>query len=140
MQRRVSEGLGAFRILLTGAQEFRRGETEFSPQVYIRGQEEQYEYEDHDFEFCGKDQPQTVQTPGPRLVLLFNAGSRSGSGFKARFRFETEYLIPIGTPAPNGSCHFTYRSMARKQGIVHIRIRFKILSVSHPYEIMNFNL
>ena len=91
----------------------------FIPQVYIRGQEEQYEYEDHDFEFCGKEQPQTVQTPGPRLVLLFNAGSRSGSGFKARFRFETEYLIPIGTPAPNGSCHFTYRSMARKQGIVH---------------------
>ena len=87
--------------------------------MYIRGQEEQYEYEDHDFEFCGKEQPQTVQTPGPRLVLLFNAGSRSGSGFKARFRFETEYLIPIGTPAPNGSCHFTYRSMARKQGIVH---------------------
>ena len=53
-----------------------------SPQVYIRGQEEQYEYEDHDFEFCGKDLPQTVQTPGPRLVLLFNAGARSGSGFK----------------------------------------------------------
>ena len=83
--------------------------------MYIRGQEENYEYEDHDLEFCGKALPQTVQSPGPRLVLLFNAGSKSGSGFKARFRFETEYLIPIGTPAPNGSCHFTYRSVSRKQ-------------------------
>ena len=27
-----------------------------------------------------------------------------------------EYLIPVGTPAPDGSCHFTYRSMSRKFG------------------------
>ena len=61
-------------------------------QVYIRGQEEQYEYEDHDFEFCGKDLPQTVQTPGPRLVLLFNAGARSGSGFKVLIGLNYNYI------------------------------------------------
>ncbi len=27
-----------------------------------------------------------------------------------------EYLIPIGTPAPDGSCTFTYRSISRKEG------------------------
>ena len=30
--------------------------------------------------------------------------------------FLTEYLIPVGTPAPDGSCTFTYRSISRKQG------------------------
>ena len=30
--------------------------------------------------------------------------------------FSTEYLIPVGTPAPDGSCHFTYRSISRKVG------------------------
>ena len=28
----------------------------------------------------------------------------------------SEYLIPIGTPDPDGSCKFTYRSMSRKEG------------------------
>ena len=56
--------------------------------MYIRGQEEQYEYDDHDFEFCGEGSlPQDVQTPGPRLVLLFNAGSQPGSGFKAYLNY-----------------------------------------------------
>lgn len=58
-------------------------------QVYIRGQEEDHEYDSHDYEFCGKSIPTRVKTPGPRLVLLFNAGTRPGSGFKAKFRFET---------------------------------------------------
>ena len=57
--------------------------------VYMRGQEEEHEYEDHDYEFCGKSLPDRVKTPGPRLVLLFNAGEQQGSGFKARFHFET---------------------------------------------------
>ena len=30
--------------------------------------------------------------------------------------FVPEYLIPIGTPAPDGSCKFTYRSLSRKEG------------------------
>ena len=84
--------------------------------VYYNGQEEDHTYENHDHQFCGKDMPELVKTPGPRLVLLFNAGKRSGSGFKARFHFETEYLIPLGTPAPDGSCQFTYRSESRKEG------------------------
>jgi hypothetical protein len=59
------------------------------PQVYIRGQEEEHHYDEHDYEFCGKSVPGEVKTPGPRLVLLFNAGSKPGSGFKARYAFET---------------------------------------------------
>ena len=58
-------------------------------QVYIRGQEEEHHYDEHDYEFCGKSVPGEVKTPGPRLVLLFNAGSKPGSGFKARYAFET---------------------------------------------------
>ena len=68
--------------------------------VYMKGQEEKYHYEEHDYDFCGRTTPRTVKTEGPRLVLLFKAGAKPGSGFKANFKFETEYLIPIGTPAP----------------------------------------
>ena len=80
--------------------------------------------------------PPEVVTPGPRLVLLFNSGSVPAAGFKAKFFFETgmsvlvipssydffiiqfkitEYLIPIGTPAPDGSCDFTYRSPSKDE-------------------------
>ena len=82
----------------------------------MKGQEEQHSYQEHDYEFCGRTPPPTVKTPGPRLVLLFKAGAKPGSGFKANFKFETEYLIPVGTPAPDGSCKFTYRSSSRKEG------------------------
>eukprot|EP00090_Calanus_glacialis_P014380 TRINITY_DN23170_c0_g1_i1.p1 TRINITY_DN23170_c0_g1~~TRINITY_DN23170_c0_g1_i1.p1 ORF type:complete len:870 (-),score=100.53 TRINITY_DN23170_c0_g1_i1:1263-3872(-) len=82
--------------------------------VYIQGQEEEHKYDKHDFMFCGQTTPQTINSPGPRLVLLFKAGSKPGSGFKAQYRFETEYQIP-GTPKP-GSCHFTYRSTSRLEG------------------------
>lgn len=84
--------------------------------VYTKGQEEKYHYDKHDYEFCGTATPPVVKTEGPRLVLLFKAGAKPGSGFKANFKFETEYLIPIGTPAPDGSCKFTYRSSSRKDG------------------------
>ena len=50
------------------------------------------------------------------FLSLLKAGAKPGSGFKANFKFETEYLIPIGTPAPDGSCKFTYRSSSRKDG------------------------
>ena len=77
--------------------------------VYMKGQEKEHHYEEHDYQFCGRETPPTVKTEGPRLVLLFKAGQKPGSGFKGNFKFETEYLIPIGTPAPEGGCHFTYR-------------------------------
>ena len=64
--------------------------------VYMKGQEEQYSYEEHDYEFCGRTPPPVVKTPGPRLVLLFKAGIKPGSGFKASYNFETEYQIPVG--------------------------------------------
>jgi len=82
--------------------------------VYINGQEEEHHYDKHDYMFCGQQTPQTINSPGPRLVLLFKAGSKSASGFKAQYRFETEYQIP-GTPRP-GMCHFTYRSTSRLEG------------------------
>lgn len=84
--------------------------------VYMKGQEEEHHYSEHDYEFCGRTAPPVVTTPGPRLVLLFKAGSKPGSGFKANFKFETEYLISIGTPSPDGTCKFTYRSSSRKDG------------------------
>ncbi len=37
----------------------------------------------------GKSTPQEIHSPGPRLVLLFKAGPKPGSGFKANYRFET---------------------------------------------------
>ena len=64
--------------------------------VYMKGQEEEHHYEEHDYEFCGRSTPPIVKTEGPRLVLLFKAGAKPGSGFKANFKFETEYLVPIG--------------------------------------------
>ena len=116
----------------------------------MRGQEEQHHYGEYDYEFCGTDLPEEVETPGPRLVLLFNSGNKPAQGFKAKFTFETgnirrsilrgnysitnyinnsnelnklffhsttiEYLIPVGTPEPDGSCKFTYRSVSRKMG------------------------
>jgi hypothetical protein len=94
----------------------RRGCNDGYLKVYMQGQEEKHHYTEHDYEFCGDTNPPQVKTPGPRLVLLFKAGSKAGSGFKANFKFETEYLIPIGTPAPDGSCKFTYRSTSRKEG------------------------
>ena len=81
--------------------------------VYMKGQEKEHHYEEHDYQFCGRETPPTVKTEGPRLVLLFKAGQKPGSGFKGNFKFETEYLIPIGTPAPEGGCHFTYRCVSK---------------------------
>jgi len=83
--------------------------------VYIQGQEEEHKYNKHDYEFCGKKTPSEIHSPGPRLVILFKAGSKPGSGFKANYRFETEYQIP-GTPAPDGSCRFEYRTDSKLDG------------------------
>ena len=38
------------------------------------------------------------------------------SQLDVHFLLTLEYLIPVGTPAPDGSCKFTYRSIARKKG------------------------
>jgi len=83
--------------------------------VYIQGQEEEHKYDSHDYEFCGTRTPNEIHSPGPRLVILFKAGSKPGSGFKANYRFETEYQIP-GTPAPDGSCRFEYRTDSKLEG------------------------
>jgi len=83
--------------------------------VYIQGQEEEHKYDKHDYEFCGANPPEEIHSPGPRLVILFKAGSKPGVGFKANYRFETEYQIP-GTPAPDGSCRFKYTSNSKLEG------------------------
>ena len=57
--------------------------------VYTHGQEEAHHYGEHDYEFCGTDLPPEVESPGPRLVLLFISGNKPAHGFKAKFAFET---------------------------------------------------
>ena len=46
-------------------------------------------YDKADYEFCGKEVPHDVVSDGPRLVLVFSSGETQGSGFKARYVFET---------------------------------------------------
>ena len=79
---------------------------------YALLQEEDHEYDSPDFEFCGKSLPDRIKTPGPRLVLLFNAGSRPGSGFKATFHFETGEFLCWRKTDPfflsNSKCSYTY--------------------------------
>ena len=116
--------------------------------VYIQGQEEEHKYDKHDYKFCGelhvascvshlsfagKETPPSINSPGPRLVLLFKGGDTAGSGFKAQYTFETEYQIP-GTPRP-GACHFTYRSTSRLDG----RCALQVLLCSHYSSRCRFN-
>ena len=39
--------------------------------------------------YLGKTTPTVINSTGPRLVILFKAGSKPGSGFKANYYFET---------------------------------------------------
>lgn len=93
-------------------------------------------YDKFDYEMCGDEADEKVVTSeGARLAMVFSSGELHGRGFKAKYTFETgkrfkvifflmfysiicyslEYLIP-GTAAPNGTCHFTYRSESKKRG------------------------
>ncbi|CAB3384550.1 Hypothetical predicted protein [Cloeon dipterum] len=83
--------------------------------IYLKGQETMDAYDKYDYEFCGDMLPPQVVSDGPRLVMVFSSGEVQGRGFKAKYKFETEYRIP-GTPTPGGSCSFTYRSTSRKRG------------------------
>ncbi|XP_015514875.1 tolloid-like protein 1 isoform X1 [Neodiprion lecontei] len=84
--------------------------------VYLKGQEATDSYDKFDHELCGGEhKPSNVVSDGPRLVMVFSSGELQGNGFKAQYRFETEYRIP-GTAAPDGTCLFTYRSSSRKRG------------------------
>ncbi|XP_071539486.1 cubilin-like isoform X3 [Panulirus ornatus] len=83
--------------------------------IYLKGQEMENAYDSPDYEVCGKTLPQTVMSSGPRLVMVFSSGKYHGGGFKAHYKFETEYKIP-GTPSPDGKCIFTYYSSSRKDG------------------------
>ncbi|KAF0312474.1 Neuropilin-1 [Amphibalanus amphitrite] len=105
--------------------------------IYLRGQEVKEAFDKFDRELCGRQVPESVRSNGARLTLVFSSGATQGSGFKANFKFETEYqsdhlylptecqsdhlylpseyLIP-GTAAPDGSCRFTYNSAAGKRG------------------------
>ena len=67
--------------------------------------------------YLGKTTPTVINSTGPRLVILFKAGSKPGSGFKANYYFETgirdiywsyfgwAYLLPrtLVLPAPSHS-------------------------------------
>ena len=58
--------------------------------------------------FTGQQTPQTINSPGPRLVLLFKAGSKSASGFKAQYRFETG-KIDMVLIVTTGHCYQSIR-------------------------------
>ncbi|XP_063244265.1 cubilin [Bacillus rossius redtenbacheri] len=84
--------------------------------LYLKGQEATDSYDKFDHELCGDEsKPSVVVSDGPRLVMVFSSGELQGRGFKAKYTFETEYLIP-GTAAPDGRCSFTYRSTSKKRG------------------------
>uniref|UniRef100_T1IVJ3 CUB domain-containing protein n=1 Tax=Strigamia maritima TaxID=126957 RepID=T1IVJ3_STRMM len=83
--------------------------------LYLRGQEENQEFDKHDHSLCGRVLPPATVSDGPRLFMVFNSGKTQGQGFKAKYVFETEYLVP-GTPAPDGSCNFTYFSESHLSG------------------------
>ena len=47
--------------------------------------------------YLGANPPEEIHSPGPRLVILFKAGSKPGVGFKANYRFETgSFMIHTG--------------------------------------------
>ncbi|XP_076304820.1 suppressor of lurcher protein 1-like isoform X2 [Tachypleus tridentatus] len=83
--------------------------------VYLNGQETKQAFDEYDHVFCGQELPVPLVSNGPRLFIVFSSGPSQGRGFKAIYTFETEYKIP-GTPAPDDTCHFTYRSESRKSG------------------------
>ncbi|XP_044013661.1 dorsal-ventral patterning tolloid-like protein 1 isoform X2 [Aphidius gifuensis] len=85
--------------------------------IYLKGQEATDSYDKFDYEMCGNESnPSHVMSDGPRLVMVFSSGElKQGKGFKAKYTFETEYMIP-GTASPDGTCTFTYRSSSKKKG------------------------
>ncbi|XP_050533066.1 cubilin-like [Daktulosphaira vitifoliae] len=84
--------------------------------VYLKGQEAMDLYDKFDYEMCGEESDEKVlMSEGARLAMVFSSGEQQGRGFKAKYTFETEYLVP-GTAAPNGTCHFSYRSASKKRG------------------------
>ncbi|XKL66755.1 hypothetical protein PGB90_010175 [Kerria lacca] len=83
--------------------------------IYLKGQEQTDSYDKYDYELCGENQPTTMLSDGPRLVMIFASGESQGRGFKAKYIFETDYLVP-GTATPDGKCTFSYRSTSKKQG------------------------
>lgn len=46
-------------------------------------------YDKYDYEMCGENQPTTMISEGPRLVMIFASGDSQGRGFKAKYTFET---------------------------------------------------
>ncbi|XP_050425565.1 cubilin-like isoform X2 [Adelges cooleyi] len=93
--------------------------------LYLKGQEEKNKYDLFDHEICGEQTYNKVfQSDGPRLALVFSSENIEGRGFKAKFTFIPEYLVP-GTPATDSSCHYSYRSSCIKQGYFN--------SPRHPY-------
>ncbi|PRD27455.1 UNVERIFIED_CONTAM: Tolloid-like protein 1 [Trichonephila clavipes] len=86
--------------------------------IYIQGQEERQALDEFDLNLCGRILPPPVLSEGPRLSMVFSSGptgSSTGKGFKALYKFETDYKVP-GTPAPDGTCNFTFLSKNTKRG------------------------
>ncbi|XP_065293590.1 cubilin-like isoform X1 [Dermacentor albipictus] len=83
--------------------------------LYMQGQEERQAVDEFDHAFCGNQAPPALISEGPRLVMVFSSGQTKGTGFRARYSFETDYKVP-GTPSPNNTCHFWYLSESQATG------------------------
>lgn len=57
--------------------------------IYLKGQEQTDAYDKYDYEMCGDNQPTSMLSDGPRLVMIFASGESQGRGFKAKYTFET---------------------------------------------------
>ena len=71
------------------------------------------------FQFLSKSSLRAQSTIPPITAKLSPAKKASHTQLFLTFAsslFVAEYLIPIGTPSPDGSCKFTYRSISRRQG------------------------
>ncbi len=63
--------------------------------IYLKGQEQTDAYDKYDYEMCGDNQPTTMLSDGPRLVMIFASGDSQGRGFKARYSFATGLQISL---------------------------------------------
>ncbi|XP_064617655.1 bone morphogenetic protein 1-like isoform X2 [Liolophura sinensis] len=67
--------------------------------------------------FCGGLLPPPLISTEPRMVMLFNTSNGVlGRGFKANYRFITDFGIP-GAQVKEGMCQFLYESKRQKSGV-----------------------
>ncbi|KAI0208229.1 hypothetical protein LSAT2_007101 [Lamellibrachia satsuma] len=84
--------------------------------MYLQGKDHTEVQPDH--MYCGNTLPEDMVSYKPRLLLIFSSvgAQHAGRGFKAHFKFVTDYAIP-GTPATEERCQFNYYSSSQNMGL-----------------------